>query len=79
MEKINQSFGLALIGFNDSQKETFSAILSLAERRLQHIWDVVDVSRADFFLLSIEKSHSEAFIVEKNYQESGVFFVHGND
>lgn len=74
MEKINQSFGLALIGFNDSQKETFSAILSLAERRLQHIWDVVDVSRADFFLLSIEKSHSEAFIVEKKLPRERCIF-----
>jgi hypothetical protein len=74
MEKINQSFGLALIGFNESQKETFSAILSLAERRLQHIWDVVDISRADFFLLSIEKSQSEAFIVEKNLPRERCIF-----
>jgi hypothetical protein len=74
MEKINQSFGLALIGFNESQKETFSAILSLAERRLQHIWDVVDISRADFFLLSIEKSQSEAFIVEKKLPRQRCIF-----
>jgi hypothetical protein len=74
MEKTNQSFGLALIGFSESQKKTFSAILSLAERRLQHIWDVVDISRADFFLLSIEKLQSEAFIVEKNLPRERCIF-----
>jgi len=73
MEK-NQSFSLGLIGFNERQKETFTAILSLAERRLQHIWGVVDISRADFFLLSIEKSQSEAFIAEKNLPRERCIF-----
>lgn len=65
MEKTNKLFGLNLIGFSESQKETFLAILSLAERRLQHTWYITETHGADFFLLATEKSQSELFIAEK--------------
>jgi hypothetical protein len=66
MEKINKTFGLGLIGFNEQQKEILSALLSLAESRLEHSWQIVNCNMADFFLFSTEKSQSESFIVKKN-------------
>lgn len=74
MEKINQSLGLSLIGFSDSQKETFLAILSLAERRLQHTWCITEVSDADFFLLATEKTESASLIIEKKLPQNRCLF-----
>jgi hypothetical protein len=65
MEKTNKSFGLGLIGFDENQKKTFSAIFSLAESRLEHVWQIADLELADFFLFATDKSQSDAFIVEK--------------
>jgi hypothetical protein len=75
MEKIDNSLGLGLIGFNESQKGGFLAILSLAERRLQHAWSIVELSKADFFVLAMEKSQAEAIIAEQNLpHERCVFY-----
>lgn len=74
MEKIDNSLSLGLIGFNENQKRSFLAILSLAERRLQHAWSIVELSKADFFVLAMEKSQSESIIVEQNLPRERCLF-----
>jgi hypothetical protein len=48
----NKKITLKLIGFNTKQIENFSAILTLAESKLNHSWELVQSIPADFFLLS---------------------------
>jgi len=74
MEKSSQSFTLSLIGFGEGQRENFLAILSLAERRLQHTWYVTEVSEADFFLLATEKLDSASLVAEKNLPQNRCLF-----
>jgi hypothetical protein len=74
MEKIDNSLGLGLIGFDENQKRSFFAILSLAERRLQHAWSIVELSDADFFVLAMEKSQAESIIIEQNLPRERCLF-----
>lgn len=79
MEKTTKSFGLGLIGFSEQQKETFEAIMSLAESRLNNAWQIVDLVRADFYLVSAEKSQSEALIAESKLPIERCLFCSGQD
>lgn len=54
---INQMITIKLIGFSPQQTENFSAILLLAERRLQQPWKIVETMSADFFLVSEKARH----------------------
>ena len=49
---INQVITVCLVGFNAQETENFSAVLSLAERGLQHIWRISSSMDADLFLLA---------------------------
>lgn len=79
MEKTTKSFGLGLIGFSEQQKETFEAIMSLAESRLKNAWQIVDLVRADFYLVSAEKLQSEALIAENKLPIERCLFCSGQD
>lgn len=74
MEKTKKSFNLSLMGFNESQTRTFSAILCLAERGLRDSWRLIEGVGADFFILSTEKSESESLIVSKNLPRNRCIF-----
>jgi hypothetical protein len=79
MEKIKKSFSLSLIGFNESQTRTFSAILSLAERGLRDSWSLIESVEADFFFLYAEKSESESLICSKNLPRERCLFASQKD
>ena len=65
MKNTNKSFSLNLIGFTESQKRAFLAILSLAERWLKNTWETAEITKADFFIFSTDKLHSESLVSEK--------------
>lgn len=49
----NKVFNLNLVGFSPHQKANFIAILSLAESRLTHKWQIIDkLITADFFIFA---------------------------
>jgi hypothetical protein len=79
MDNINKSFGLGLIGFNNHQKNNFLAILSLAERRLQHSWQVVELGRADFFLFATEKSQTGLLLTKHKLPIERCLFCSGQE
>lgn len=70
----SKSFNLSFVGFSKNETNTFLAILSLAERGLQHYWHVVGIEYADFFILATEKSESEELIKAKNLPRERCLF-----
>lgn len=72
IEKINK--GLSLIGFSDNQAQTFLAVLSLAERRLEHAWRITEEAEADVFILVTEKIDAEPIITSKNLPRERCLF-----
>lgn len=53
---------IRLIGFSKQEAEHFSAILDLAETRLQHPWRITDTGKADFFVLIDEGCRQDAIL-----------------
>lgn len=74
MDKTNKVFRLSLIGFNETQTTTFSAVLSLAERALRDSWYITERDDADFFILAIEKCEADALITLKNLPRERCLF-----
>lgn len=52
----NKPVTLKLIGFNDAERTSFSAVLTLAGRALKKTWQITEAAEADFFLLSAQSS-----------------------
>lgn len=52
----NKLVTLKLIGFNEDERNSFSAVLTLANRALKKTWQISDQAEADFFLLSVQSS-----------------------
>lgn len=52
----NKPVTLKLIGFNEAEHTSFSAVLTLAGRALKRNWQITEAAEADFFLLSAQSS-----------------------